>query len=62
MPSEALPKCEADESLLAQVVVSKYVDHLPEYRQQQIYKRQGSGNLPSTMNNWVHRIAECCVR
>lgn len=58
LPSEALPKCEADESLLAQVVVSKYVDHLPEYRQQQIYKRQGVVISPSTMNNWVHRIAE----
>ncbi|MBK9151584.1 MAG: IS66 family transposase [Saprospiraceae bacterium] len=58
LPSEAPPKCEADESLLAQVVVSKYVDHLPEYRQQQIYKRQGVVISPSTMNNWVHRIAE----
>ncbi len=32
-PSEPIPKCEADVSLLSYIVVSKFVDHLPEYRQ-----------------------------
>ncbi len=41
---EPIAKCEADVSLLADVVVSKFVDHIPEYRQQQIYKRQGVGS------------------
>lgn len=58
MPAEALPKCEADETLLAHVVVSKFVDHTPEYRQQQILKRQGVEIAPSTMNTWTHQIAE----
>ncbi|MBK9568432.1 MAG: hypothetical protein IPO37_25730 [Saprospiraceae bacterium] len=30
---EPIAKCEADVSLLADVVVSKFVDHIPEYRQ-----------------------------
>jgi transposase len=57
LPAEALPKCEADASLLSAVVVSKFVDHTPEYRQQQIFKRQGVSIAPSTMNNWTHEIA-----
>ncbi len=57
MPSEALPKCEADVSLLAQIVVSKFVDHLPEHRQQQMFKRLGVVIPPSTMNDWTHQVA-----
>jgi transposase len=58
LPETAIPKCEADNSLLAQVVVSKYVDHTPEYRQQQIFKREGVVMPSSTMNNWTHQVAE----
>jgi transposase len=57
LEEEAIPKCEADVSLLADVVVSKFVDHIPEYRQQQIYKRQGVVIPPSTMNGWVHQLS-----
>jgi transposase len=55
--NEPIPKCAADVSLLADVVVSKFVDHLPEYRQQQIYKREGVRIPPATMNGWVHQLA-----
>ena len=58
LPETAIPRCEADNSLLAQVVVSKYVDHTPEYRQQQIFKREGVIIPPSTMNNWTHQVAD----
>ncbi len=57
-PSEPIPKCEADVSLLSYIVVSKFVDHLPEYRQQKIFKRDGVAIPPSTMNGWIHKIAE----
>ena len=57
-PSEPIPKCEADLSLLSYIVVSKFVDHLPEYRLQQIFKRDGVVIPPSTMNGWTHKIAE----
>lgn len=58
LPSEPIPKCEADVSLLAHIAVSKFVDHLPEYRLQQIFKREGVIIPPPTMNNWTHRIGE----
>jgi len=54
---EPIAKCEADISLLADIVVSKFVDHLPEYRQQQIYKREGVVIPSSTMNGWVHQLS-----
>jgi len=58
LPEEPIAKCEADVSLLAYISVSKFVDHLPEYRQQQIFKREGVQVPPATMNNWTHRIAK----
>lgn len=43
--------------LLAQVVVSKYQDHLPLYRQNKIYKRLGVDIAVSTMVGWVAAVA-----
>lgn len=57
LPAEPIPKCEADVSLLAYIPVAKFVDHLPEYRIQQIFKREGVKIPPATMNNWTHKIA-----
>lgn len=40
----------------AHILVSKYCDHLPLYRQQCIYKREGIYLPRSTMSDWVgHR-------
>ena len=45
----------ATEALLAHVLVSKYADHLPLYRQAQIFARQGMTLDRSTLCNWVGR-------
>ncbi|MET0687795.1 MAG: IS66 family transposase [Methyloceanibacter sp.] len=42
---------------VAQVLVSKYADHLPLYRQAQIYARQGVPLDRSTLADWVGRAA-----
>ena len=42
---------------VAQVLVSKYADHLPLYRQAQIYARQGLMLDRSTLADWVGRAA-----
>ena len=39
--------------LLAQVLVAKYVDHLPLYRQESIYGRAGHPIARSTLAHWV---------
>jgi transposase len=47
------------ETLVAHVLVGKYADHLPLYRQSQIYARQGIELDRSTLADWVgHAAAE----
>jgi transposase len=45
------------EATVAHVLVSKYADHLPLYRQAQIYERQGIHLDRSTLADWVGRAA-----
>lgn len=44
--------------LLAHVLVSKYADHLPLYRQSQIYAREGVDLDRSTLAGWVGAASE----
>jgi transposase len=53
LPSRPLPRAIAGAGLLAQIVIDKYVDHLPLHRQQQRFSRDGI-NIPySTITDWV---------
>src|SRR5678810_1448548 len=53
MIERPLPKAIAGPGLLTQIVIDKYVDHLPLYRQMERFKREGI-NLPySTITDWV---------
>jgi transposase len=53
MPDRPLPKVIAGPGLLAQIVIDKYVDHLPLHRQQQRFSREKI-NIPySTISDWV---------
>ena len=45
------------EATVASVIVSKYADHLPLYRQSQIYARQGVDLDRSTLARWVGKAA-----
>ena len=45
------------EALIAAVVIAKYADHLPLYRQAQIYGRQGVELDRSTLADWSGRAA-----
>ena len=52
-PERPIAKGLATPGLLAHVLVSKYCDHLPLYRQSQIFARQGVELDRSTLANWV---------
>jgi transposase len=52
LPSLPIPKGNAGPSMLAHVLVNKFVDHLPFYRQSQIFKRQGLYIAESTIGGW----------
>ena len=53
LPSLPIPRGNAGAGLLSHILVSKYVDHLPLYRQIQQFKRQQITLADSTMNDWV---------
>jgi len=58
LPSRPIEKSIAEASLLAHIMVSKYVDHLPLYRQIQMFKRDfGWQASQSTFCDWVNY---CC--
>src|ERR1700723_3848908 len=52
-PSRPIARGGAGPGLLAHVLVSKYCDHLPLYRQSQIYERVGVELKRSTLADWV---------
>jgi transposase len=56
-PPQAVEKALAGEGLLAHVVVSKYIDHLPLYRLERIFLRQGVDLSRSTLCDWVAEVA-----
>ena len=52
-PSRPIDRGLAGPGLLAHVIVSKYSDHLPLYRQSEIYAREGIDLDRSTLAGWV---------
>jgi transposase len=56
-PARVIESGLPTDALVAQVLVSKYADHLPLYRQAQIYARQGISLDRSTLADWVGRAA-----
>ncbi|MBC8954997.1 IS66 family transposase [Xenorhabdus sp. PB62.4] len=56
-PAHLIEKGLPEPGLLAQVMVAKYRDHLPLYRQQQIYARSGVILARSTLSDWVGQVA-----
>jgi transposase len=53
MPKQPLPKSIAGPGLLAHIIVSKYLDHLPLNRLQGIFSRQGVDISRKTMCDWM---------
>ena len=56
MPSLPIEKGMPGPGLLAHVLIAKYDDHLPLYRQSEIYAREGMGLDRSTLAEWVGKM------
>ncbi len=56
-PDHAIARGRAGAGLLAHILVSKYDDHLPLYRQAEIFAREGVGLETSTLSGWVGATA-----
>jgi transposase len=61
LPERLIPRCLASDSLLAHIIVSKLVDHLPLDRQLKIFKRSGLELSNSTVGGWVNQVATALV-
>jgi len=58
MPDHPIEKCKADLGLLSQVIVSKFADHLPLYRQDSIFEREGVSIPRATQTSWLMQTYE----
>lgn len=58
LPDRPIEKGLAEPSLLAQIVVEKYLDHLPLYRQRGRFKREGITLPASTLEGWVAQMGD----
>ena len=52
LPSRPIEKCIAGPGLLSQILIDKYVDHLPIYRQIKRFEREGVKIPSSTIDSW----------
>jgi transposase len=57
-PAQPIEKSTAGASLLAQVVVSKFCDHQPLHRQEQMFARHGVEISRKTMGGWMVSVAD----
>ena len=57
MPALPIPRGLADASLLAHVAIAKFCDHLPLYRQTEIYARDGVDLDRSLLADWIGKMA-----
>jgi len=57
LPESLLTRCLADESLLAEILVKKFNDHLPLYRCEEIFKRDNIRISRKTLSQWVLRAS-----
>ncbi len=56
-PLRPIERCAAGPGFLAHIVTSKYADHLPLYRQEEILLRGGVDINRSTLCDWVGHVA-----
>lgn len=60
-PPQPIEKGVAGPGLLAHVITGKYVQHLPLYRQEEIFARQNVLIRRSTLAGWMSGAAECLL-
>ena len=60
-PAQLIPKSIVTEGLLAHIVISKFADGLPLYRQEKIFSRIGVELPRATMANWIVKASQICL-
>jgi len=55
LPESIVPKCRADNTLLAEIITKKFADHLPLYRMAEMMEREGVKISHKLLSGWVVR-------
>lgn len=58
LPPKPIERSYASPGLLARIIMAKFAEHLPLYRQAEIYARQGVELSRNTMGRWVDTMGE----
>lgn len=58
MPEHPIAKCKADVGLISHIIVSKFADHLPLYRQESIFDRENVLIPRTTQSCWMMQVYE----
>ena len=58
LPELPIAKSYASSSVLAELMINKYVNHLPFYRQIEMFKQLGMSIPSSTVNDWFKETAD----
>lgn len=58
LPDSVIERCKADETLLADILVKKFSDHLPLYRQAEILGRENIHISRQVLSNWVVKCGQ----
>lgn len=58
MPGSPIPKSRADVTLLTYILIMKFADHLPLYRIEEIFKRDGINIQRQTLGGWALKMGE----
>ncbi|MEC5505036.1 transposase [Klebsiella oxytoca] len=58
LPPKPIERSYASPGLLARIIMAKFAEHLPLYRQAEIYARQGVELSRNTMGRWVDIMGE----
>lgn len=61
LPNRIIEKGIAGPSVLAMLIIEKFIDHLPVYRQQERFKRAGMDIKYNTMLDWINTSADWLV-
>ena len=61
-PAQIIPKSIATATLLAYILVAKFCDALPFYRQEKIFTRLGIDISRQNMCNWAMKISQACEK
>jgi transposase len=60
-PAQLIPKSFASAGLLAHIAVAKFCDHLPLYRQEQMFQRLDIDLSRQTMSGWMLQVGQAIV-